>query len=78
MAASKILLVTSQQAVKVELNVFTMCDDQIMNEIYSTHVHDDETFDADSLFILAENILNRATHIVDNFVQLVYLFLPIL
>jgi hypothetical protein len=76
MAASDMQIVTAQQAVKGEQKVFTMCDDQIMNEIYATHVHDDETFDADSLFIIAENILKRATRIVDNFV-LVYMFLPL-
>ncbi|XP_059446689.1 protein SIEVE ELEMENT OCCLUSION B-like [Corylus avellana] len=42
-----------------------MCDDKIMNEICATHVHDDETFDSESLFIIAGNILKRATHIAD-------------
>ncbi|XP_059448323.1 protein SIEVE ELEMENT OCCLUSION B-like [Corylus avellana] len=36
-----------------------------MNEICATHVHDDETFDSESLFIIAGNILKRATHIAD-------------
>ncbi|XP_059445091.1 protein SIEVE ELEMENT OCCLUSION B-like [Corylus avellana] len=39
-----------------------------MTQIYATHVHADEKFDADFLFIVAENILKRATQIVDNIV----------
>ncbi|XP_062150218.1 protein SIEVE ELEMENT OCCLUSION B-like [Alnus glutinosa] len=60
----------AQQAAKGELSVLTMSDDQIMNKIHATHDdHADETFDPDSLFIVAQNILKRATHIVDNMVQ---------
>ncbi|KAB1199854.1 hypothetical protein CJ030_MR0G012607 [Morella rubra] len=68
---NKMLLATAQsvrQAVKGELNVLTMPDDQIMNQIYATHVHADEKFDADSLFAVTENILKRATLLVDNVV----------
>ncbi|KAH7522201.1 hypothetical protein FEM48_Zijuj07G0113200 [Ziziphus jujuba var. spinosa] len=51
------------------LGLFTMTDNKIMDLIYATHVHADETFDDDSLFIIVENILKRATQIVDKVVQ---------
>ncbi|GLT55804.1 hypothetical protein SLA2020_288920 [Shorea laevis] len=66
--ASKLLLATAKQAINGELSVLTMSDDQIMNQIYATHVHADENFDADSLFVVVENVLKRATLIVDNVV----------
>ncbi|KAK7815167.1 protein sieve element occlusion b [Quercus suber] len=43
-----------------------MSDHDIMNHIYATHVHGDEKFDVESLFVLVENILKRATLIVDH------------
>ena len=43
-----------------------MSDLDIMNHIYATHVHGDEKFDVESLFVLVENILKRATLIVDH------------
>lgn len=52
-----------------EHNPLTMSDEQILEQIYSTHVHSDTKFDVDSLFTLVENTLRRSTHIVDNFVQ---------
>ncbi|KAI4317946.1 hypothetical protein L6164_025767 [Bauhinia variegata] len=54
-----------------EHNPLTLSDEQILDQIYTTHVHDhtDTKFDVDSLFILVENILKRSTHIVDNVVQ---------
>ncbi|CAJ1976490.1 unnamed protein product [Sphenostylis stenocarpa] len=52
-----------------ERNPLTMSDEQILEQIYSTHVHSDTKFDVASLFILVENTLRRSTHIVDNFVQ---------
>ncbi|XP_048333005.1 protein SIEVE ELEMENT OCCLUSION B-like [Ziziphus jujuba] len=51
------------------LGLFTMSDNKIMDLIYETHVHADETFDDDSLFIITENILKRSTQIVDKLVQ---------
>ncbi|KAG7996908.1 hypothetical protein I3843_01G184500 [Carya illinoinensis] len=68
MATNKILLATTQLPIKAEINVLTMSDDQIMNTIYATHVHGDEKFDVDSLFVVTENILQRATHLVENVV----------
>ncbi|KAB1219090.1 hypothetical protein CJ030_MR3G018689 [Morella rubra] len=68
---NKMLLATSQsvrQAVKCELNVLTIPDDQIMNQIYATYVYADKKFDADSLFAVTKNILKRATLLVDNVV----------
>jgi hypothetical protein len=71
----------AQQAAEGELSVLTMSDDQIMNEVHVTHDYDhaDETFDADSLFRVAQNILKRATRIVDNMVQVYisYMFLSL-
>ncbi|KAG6732722.1 hypothetical protein I3842_01G191900 [Carya illinoinensis] len=75
MATNKILLATTQLPIKAEINVLTMSDDQIMNTIYATHVHGDEKFDVDSLttrkmclFVVTENIRQRATHLVENVV----------
>ncbi|KAI4317949.1 hypothetical protein L6164_025770 [Bauhinia variegata] len=50
-------------------NPLTLSDEQISEEIYTTHVHSDIKLDVDSLFSLSENILERSTHIVDNVVQ---------
>ena len=67
--ASNGLVGSSQQANKGGLiSLFTLSDQDILNQIYSTHVHDDEKFDVESLFIVVENILKRATSIVDNVV----------
>ena len=55
------------------LGLFSMSDHKIMELIYATHVHADENFDDDSLFIIVENILKRATQIVDKVVQ-VYVY----
>jgi len=52
-----------------ERNPLTMSDEQILEQIYSTHVHSDTKFDVDSLFTLVENTLRRSTRIVDNVVQ---------
>jgi len=52
-----------------ERNPLTMSDEQILEQIYSTHVHGDTKFDVDSLFTLVENTLRRSTRIVDNVVQ---------
>lgn len=50
-------------------NPLTMSDEHILEEIYSTHVHSDTKFDAQSLFNVAGNILTRSTHVVDNVMQ---------
>ncbi|KAL4643403.1 hypothetical protein ACB092_02G089500 [Castanea dentata] len=60
---SKLVPSSVQQS---ELSVLTMSDHDIMNHIYATHVHGDEKFDVESLFVLIENILKRATLIVDH------------
>jgi hypothetical protein len=70
--ASKVVPSSEHHTVKRELTVLTMSDHDILNQIYATHVHGDDKFDVDSLFILAENILKRSTLIVDN-VALVYI-----
>ncbi|KAL2325101.1 hypothetical protein Fmac_024159 [Flemingia macrophylla] len=58
-----------QSADQTEHNPLTMSDEQILDQIYSTHVHSDTKFDVDSLFTLVENTLRRTTNIVDNVVQ---------
>ncbi|KAK7285232.1 hypothetical protein RJT34_19996 [Clitoria ternatea] len=50
-------------------NPLTMSDEQILELIYSTHVHSDIKFDVDSLFSLVHIILKHSTCIVDNVVQ---------
>ena len=60
---------TTQQTIAGELSLFSMSDEKILDEIYATHVHADESFDDDSLFVIVENILKRATQTVDQIVQ---------
>ncbi|KAK9930994.1 hypothetical protein M0R45_018294 [Rubus argutus] len=60
---------TTQQTIAGELSLFSMSDKKILDEIYATHVHADESFDDDSLFVIVENILKRATQTVDKIVQ---------
>ncbi|XP_028782760.1 protein SIEVE ELEMENT OCCLUSION B [Neltuma alba] len=52
-----------------EHNPLTMSDDQILEQIISTHVHSDTRFDVGPLFSLVDNTLTRSTHIVDTVVQ---------
>ncbi|XP_028804339.1 protein SIEVE ELEMENT OCCLUSION B [Neltuma alba] len=52
-----------------EHNPLTLSDEQILDQIYTTHVHSDAKFDVAPLFDLVDNILKRSTHIVDNVVQ---------
>jgi hypothetical protein len=74
--ASKLLITTAKPAINGELSVLSMSDEQIMNQIYATHVHADEKFDADSLFVVVENVLKRATLIVDNAVMVnIYIYI---
>ncbi|GMY20499.1 protein SIEVE ELEMENT OCCLUSION B-like isoform X1 [Fagus crenata] len=47
-------------------SLFTLSDQEILTKIYATHVYDNEKLDVESLLIIAENILNRATLAVDN------------
>ena len=64
---------SSQQSNKGGPSLFTLSEQEILNQIYSTHhVHDDEKFDVESLFIIVENILKRATVVVDNVVLVQY------
>ncbi|XP_040989124.1 protein SIEVE ELEMENT OCCLUSION B-like [Juglans microcarpa x Juglans regia] len=60
---------SSQQPKKGNLSLSTWTDHEVLlNKIYETHVHDDEKFDVESLFIIVENVLKSATKIVDNVV----------
>jgi hypothetical protein len=68
MSSNKMLPVTAQQPNEGELNVLTMSGEQILNLISATHGHD-ENFDADFVFVVVKNILKRATHFVDNVLQ---------
>lgn len=64
------MLGIAQNAVsKGELSLFTMSDNKILELIYATHVHEDNSFDVDSLFLVTENIIKRSTQIVDSIVQ---------
>ncbi|KAJ7979935.1 Protein SIEVE ELEMENT OCCLUSION B [Quillaja saponaria] len=68
--ASKLLTkISLHHTESSEVNPLTLSDDQILEQIYGTHVHSDEKFDVDSLFIVVDNILDRSTHIVDSIVQ---------
>lgn len=58
-----------QGAGENEHNPLTMSDEQILEQIYSTHVHSDTKFDVHSLLVLTDNTLRRSTHIVDSLVQ---------
>ena len=60
---------TTQQHIEGELNLFTLSDQKILELIYTTHVHADDSFDEDSLFVIVENILKYATQIVDKIIQ---------
>ncbi|KAL5542130.1 hypothetical protein UlMin_009840 [Ulmus minor] len=60
---------TTTQHIEGELSLFTMSDHKILDLIYATHVHDDESFDVDSLFLIVENIIKHSTQIVDSIVQ---------
>ncbi|KAF5466028.1 hypothetical protein F2P56_015986 [Juglans regia] len=64
--AGKWVPISEQETVRDELSVLTMSDHDIMNHIHATHIPGDEKFDVDSLFLFAENILKRASLIVDN------------
>ncbi|PON78093.1 Sieve element occlusion [Trema orientale] len=57
------------QHIEGELSIFTLSDKKINDLIYATHVHADESFDEDSLFVIVENILKRSTQIIDKIVQ---------
>lgn len=51
-------------------SLLTMSDDKIMELIYATHVvHGVENFDVGSLLVHVQSILNGATQIVDNAIQ---------
>ena len=52
-----------------ELSIFNRSDKNITDLIYDTHVHDDESFDEDSLFIIVEDVLKRAIQTSDKVVQ---------
>ncbi|OIV90685.1 hypothetical protein TanjilG_23798 [Lupinus angustifolius] len=56
-------------AAENENNPLTLSDEQILGQIYSTHVHSDSKFDAGTLFTLVENVITCSTYIVDNVVQ---------
>ncbi|XP_061371209.1 protein SIEVE ELEMENT OCCLUSION B-like [Gastrolobium bilobum] len=69
MAAKLSLKALLGQTTESEHNPLTMSDEQILEQIYSTHVHTHTNFDVSSLFTLVDNTLKRSTQIVDNIVQ---------
>ncbi|XP_057948274.1 protein SIEVE ELEMENT OCCLUSION B-like [Malania oleifera] len=58
----------AKHAAGERVSVLTLSDEKIQ-KFYATHVHGDDKFDVDSLFVVVENTLKHATHIVDNYVQ---------
>lgn len=62
-------ITTVKEKIASHISLFTLSDEKITELIYETHVHSDESFDEDSLFIVVENILKRATQIIDKVVQ---------
>ncbi|XP_057948275.1 protein SIEVE ELEMENT OCCLUSION B-like [Malania oleifera] len=59
----------AKHATEERVSLLTLSDEKILEQIYTTHVHGDDKFDVDSLFVVVENTLKHATHIVDNYVQ---------
>ena len=49
------------------LRLFAESDEKIMELVYSTHVHevDQTAFDTESMFLVAQNIINYSTQAVD-------------
>ena len=73
---SKVGTVVSNAEQQIEgeaMSLFTFSDKKITDLIYATHVHADETFDEDSLFVIVENILKHSTQIIDKVVQVIML-----
>ena len=54
---------------KAEPSLFAVSDKKIMDLIYESHVHTEQSYDDASLFAVVENILNHTTRIVDKVVQ---------
>ncbi|XP_057755683.1 protein SIEVE ELEMENT OCCLUSION B-like [Arachis stenosperma] len=65
----KLSLKSLLQTADRDHNPLAMSDEQILEQIYSTHVHSDTKFDVDSLFTLVYTTLRRSTSIVDNFFE---------
>ncbi|PON53339.1 Sieve element occlusion [Trema orientale] len=58
-----------EQKTEGELSLFTASDEKILDLVYATHVHHDQSFDVESLFFVVENIIKRSGQIVDNVIQ---------
>ena len=75
-AVSNVAGTASETALPIQtevLSLFTMSDEKILDTIRETHVHADDSFDLESLFLVVQNIVKRSTQIVDNIVQ-VYMY----
>ncbi|KAF4353561.1 hypothetical protein G4B88_003666 [Cannabis sativa] len=59
----------SNTAIEAQINPFELSEEQIRKKIYETHACSDDSFDADSLFIIVANILKRSCQIVDEVIQ---------
>ncbi|KAM6566417.1 hypothetical protein CsatA_025545 [Cannabis sativa] len=59
----------SNTAFEAQINPFELSEEQIRKKIYETHACSDDSFDADSLFIIVANILKRSCQIVDEVIQ---------
>jgi hypothetical protein len=75
MASHEVEPVTAQQHIEGELNVLTMSKEQILNLISTTHLSNEENFDADSLLVVIEHERAKYYKKSENVFQ-VYLFLP--
>lgn len=72
MASNQLPQVSTQKAIEDELSVSTMSNNQIMDQISATHVHDDKNFNVESLFIVVKSILNGAIHVDNTLVIYIY------
>jgi hypothetical protein len=70
------MAMAANNGIQLSMLAMSESDKQILKQIYATRVLDDKKFDANSLFIVAKNILKRVTHIVDN-VMVIYMFLSL-
>jgi hypothetical protein len=70
------MAMAANNGIQLSMLAMSESDKQILKQIYATRVLDDKKFDANSLFIVAKNILKRVTHSVDN-VMVIYMFLSL-
>ncbi|OIW07716.1 hypothetical protein TanjilG_19659 [Lupinus angustifolius] len=57
-----------QAKASMMINPLSLSDDQVLEKVYITHVHNAERYDVESLFSITSNIINRSTAAADNVV----------